>query len=57
MVLNGPGFSNRQLYLVAQFFENKPVERLLGDGGVKAENLNDDCLAGAPSTIGSTGTT
>ena len=43
MVLNGLGFSNRRLYLVPQFFENKPVERLLGDG-VKAENLNDDCL-------------
>jgi transposase len=43
MVLNGLGFSNRRLYLVPQFFENKPVERLLGDG-VKASDLNDDCL-------------
>lgn len=43
MVLNGLGFSNRRLYLVPQFFENKPAERLLGDG-VKAEDLNDDCL-------------
>lgn len=32
MVLNGLGFSNRQLYLVSQFFEDKPVEHLLGPG-------------------------
>jgi transposase len=43
MVLNGLGFSNRQLYLVPQFFENKPVEHLLGKG-ITADMLNDDCL-------------
>lgn len=43
MVLNGLGFSNRQLYLVPQFFANKPVEHLLGRG-ITAEMLNDDCL-------------
>src|SRR6266704_4850207 len=43
MVLNGLGFSNRQLYLVRQFFANKPVEHLLG-AGITAEMLNDDCL-------------
>src|SRR6266571_6239885 len=32
MVLNGLGFSNRQLYLVPQFFATKPVEHLLGPG-------------------------
>jgi transposase len=30
MILNGLGFSNRQLYLVPQFFENKPVEQRHG---------------------------
>lgn len=44
MVLNGLGFSNRRLYLVPQFFENKPVERLLGVAGIEAADLNDDCL-------------
>src|SRR3989440_11739793 len=44
MVLNGLGFSNRQLYLVPQFFANKPVEHLLGEG-ISADLLNDDCLA------------
>ncbi|GAC1505088.1 MAG: IS1634 family transposase [Ktedonobacteraceae bacterium] len=43
MILNGLGFSNRQLYLVPQFFENKPVEHLLGKG-ITADMLNDDCL-------------
>jgi transposase len=43
MILNGLGFSNRRLYLVPQFFANKPVERLLGPG-IEAADLNDDCL-------------
>lgn len=43
MILNGLGFSNRRLYLVPQFFANKPVEHLLGPG-IMAEDLNDDCL-------------
>jgi hypothetical protein len=32
MILNGLGFSNRRLYLVPQFFADKPVETLLGPG-------------------------
>ncbi len=36
MVLNGLGFSNRQLYLVPQFFANKPIEHLLV-AGITAE--------------------
>lgn len=43
MVLNGLGFSNRRLYLVPQFFANKPVAHLLG-AGIAAEDLNDECL-------------
>jgi transposase len=43
IILNGLGFRNRQLYLVPQFFANKPVEHLLG-AGINAEMLNDDCL-------------
>src|SRR5215831_9702375 len=43
LVLNGLGWSNRQLYLVPQFFADKPVEHLLGPG-IRAEHLNDDCL-------------
>src|SRR2546422_6361864 len=43
MILNGLGFNNRQLYLVPQYFANKPVEHLLG-AGISADMLNDDCL-------------
>ena len=43
MILNGLGFSNRRLYLVPQFFANKPLEHLLGPG-IQADDLNDDCL-------------
>ncbi len=43
MILNGLGFSNRQLYLVPQYFENKPVEHLLGEG-ITADMLNDECF-------------
>ncbi len=43
MILNGLGFSNRQLYLVPQYFANKPVEHLLGKG-ITADMLNGDCL-------------
>jgi transposase len=43
MVLNGLGWSLRQLYLVPQYFANKPIEHLLGPG-ITAEMLNDDCL-------------
>ncbi len=44
MVLNGLGLSNRRLYLLPRFFENKPLERLLGVSGIEAADLNDDCL-------------
>jgi hypothetical protein len=53
LVLNGLGFSNRQLYLAPQFFADKPVEHLLGPG-ISSDALNDDCLA---RSIGSTSTT
>ena len=46
MILNGLGFSNRRLYLVSQFFSNKPVEHLLGPG-IQAIDLTDDCLGRA----------
>jgi len=43
MVLNGLGFANHTLYLMPQFFQDKPLERLLG-AGIKAEHLNDDVM-------------
>jgi transposase len=43
MILNGLGFVNQRLYLVPEFFRNKPVDHLLG-AGITAEQLNDDTL-------------
>jgi transposase len=41
--LNGLGFNESRLYLYADYFENLPTERLLGEG-VLPEHLNDDAL-------------
>lgn len=39
MILNGLGFSDRPLTLTPQFFENKPIELLIGKG-ILPEHLN-----------------
>jgi hypothetical protein len=46
MILNGLGFSNRRLYLVPQFFANKPIGHLLGPS-IQAADLTHDCLGRA----------
>jgi transposase len=46
MILNGLGFSNHRLYMVSDFFQNKPIDRLLGEG-IRAGHLNDDTLGKA----------
>jgi transposase len=43
MCLNGLGFNESRLYLYAEYFEDLPTERLLGEG-VLPEHLNDDAL-------------
>lgn len=50
LVLNGLGFINRALYLVPQFFADKPTERLIG-AGILPEHLNDDVLGRALDTL------
>lgn len=39
MIINGLGFSDRPLSLTPQFFENKPLDKLLRQG-ITAEHLN-----------------
>jgi transposase len=46
MVLNALGFVGRALYLTPEFFANKPVELLIGEG-ITAADLNDDSLGRA----------
>lgn len=56
MVLNGLGFSSRALYLTPEFFANKPVELLVGEG-ITAEMLNDDTLGRALDALYAAGVT
>jgi transposase len=41
ILINGLGFVSRPLYLFSQFFEDKGIEILLGEG-VKSDHINDD---------------
>jgi transposase len=50
MILNGLGFANRQLYLVPQFFENKPLDLLIKEG-IEPNNLNDSVLGRALDSL------
>jgi transposase len=56
MVLNGLGFVNQQLYLVPQFFRNKPTPRLLAPA-ITAEHLHDDTRGRALETLYAYGVT
>ena len=56
MILNGLGFVNKRLYLVSRFFEDKPLDRLLGPD-ITAEQLNDDRLGRALDKLYDTGLT
>jgi len=50
MIINGLGFTNRRLYLTPQFFETKPVERLLGKD-IFSHHLDDNALGKALDEI------
>ena len=56
MILNGLGFANRQLYLVPQFFENKPLDLLIKEG-IEPNNLNDKVLGRALDSLYNYGVT
>jgi len=56
LVLNGLGFTERALYLVSDFFTNKPTSLLLGEG-IEPEHLNDTVLGRALDAVQDYGTT
>jgi transposase len=56
MILNGLGFSSRPLYLTPEFFHNKPVDVLIGEG-ITADMLNDDSLGDALDRLYEAGVT
>jgi transposase len=43
MVLNGLGFVNQRLYLFPKFFQDKPIDRLIGEG-ICASQLNEHVM-------------
>lgn len=43
MLLNGLGFVGRTLHMYPDYFSDKPIERLIGDG-IEATHINDDVL-------------
>lgn len=43
MILNGLGFTGRTLHMYSQYFEDKPLDRLLGEG-IHSNDINDDAL-------------
>jgi len=43
MVINALGFVSRPLYLSPEFFQNKPIDVLIGTE-IEAEQLDDNCL-------------
>jgi transposase len=43
MLLNGLGFTGRTLHMYSEYFESKPLDRLLGEG-ICADDINDDAL-------------
>lgn len=50
LILNGLGFTGRALYLGPEFFDNKPLDVLIGPG-ISADELNADTLARALDDI------
>lgn len=56
MILNGLGFMNDRLYLFEKFLDNKPVDRLFGEG-IVAEDFTDDALGRCLDAISEYGTT
>jgi transposase len=56
LILNGLGFTQRTLYMVSSFFDDKPIDVLLGNG-ITASQLNDTVLGRALDAIHAYGCT
>lgn len=50
MIINGLGFVNHQMYLVSEFFKDKPINRLFGRK-IDYRYFNDDVLGRAMDSI------
>ncbi len=56
MIINGLGFTANPLYISPEFFEEKDVSRLIGEG-IEAKHLNDDALGRTLDAIYACGST
>jgi transposase len=43
MLINGLGFTGRTLHMYSEYFEDKPLDRLIAPG-IEPEQINDDAL-------------
>ena len=43
MIINGLGFTGRTLHMYGEYFKDKPLDRLLGEG-IAVAHINDDAL-------------
>ncbi|WP_422444586.1 IS1634 family transposase [Endozoicomonas sp. ALB091] len=50
MIINGLGFTGQTLYMFPEFFEDKPIDRLIGEG-IQPEHLNDKVLGRALDSL------
>ncbi|WP_419835145.1 DUF4277 domain-containing protein [Endozoicomonas atrinae] len=50
MIINGLGFSGQTLYMFPDFYEDKPIDRLIGEG-IQADHLNDKILGRALDSL------
>lgn len=57
MILNGLGFVGRTLYLYSEYFEDKPVDHLIGTQGVTPEQIDDNVLGRTLDRLFSLGVT
>ena len=56
LILNGLGYTQRRLYLTSHFFQNKPIDKLLGSE-ISASDLTEDTLGNALDDIAAYGET
>ena len=50
MIINGLGFTGQTLYMFPDFYEDKPIYQLIGEG-IQAEHLNDKILGRALDSL------
>ena len=50
MIINGLGFTGRTLHMYSEYFEDKPLERLIAHG-IEPKHINNDALGRCLDTL------